>query len=164
MKYIKINLPITSVTLTISFCLFLVSCGKTEPIQEIPIETPKPVEPKPDPKPSPIAVVDLIKSKTTLVKSVISSETSTLDEGITITNLKYINSASKNMSKHIIVADYSYKHVTAQVLNPFNTHEKKLQQSPASAKANERPDPKIRAAVNGDFFSWTNMETSGPFI
>ena len=164
MKYPKVNSHFISVTLTISFCLFFVSCGKTESIQEIPVETPKQEEPKPDPKPSLIAVVDLIKSKTTLVKSVTSSETNTLDEGITITNLKYINSADKNMSMHIIVADFSYKHVTAQVLNPFKTHEKKFQQLPAIVKANEEPNTKIWAAVNGDFFSWSNMETSGPFI
>ena len=156
MKYPKINSHFISVTLTITFCLFFVSCGKTQSIQEIPVETPKQEEPKPDPKPSLIAVVDLIKSKTTLVKSVTSSETNTLDEGITITNLKYINSADKNMSMHIIVADFSYKHVTAQVLNPFNTHEKKFQQLPAIVKANEEPNTKIWAAVNGDFFSGSN--------
>jgi len=145
--------------------VFFVACGKDSPVEETPVpEPPKQEEPKPDTKPVAIDAVDLIKTKTTLVKSITSSETKTLDEGISITNLKYVNSADRKMSIHIIVADFGYKHVTAQVLNPYNSNEKRFQQLPAIVNANEEVGTKIWAAVNGDFFSWENMETSGPFI
>jgi len=165
MHYIKSNLSILSVTLTVLISVVFLACGKDNPVEETPIpEPPKQEEPKPDPKPTSINVVELIKTKTSLVKSVISSDTKTLDEGIAITTFKYVNSADKNMSLQIIVADFGYKHVTAQVLNPYNTNEKRFQQLPAIVKANEEAGTKIWAAVNGDFFSWSNMETSGPFI
>lgn len=165
MNYRKIVFSLLSVTLTICVLMLFLACGKSEPIPNTPVpEPPKQEDPKPDPKPVAIDVVELIKTKTTLVKSVISSDTKTLDEGITITTLKYVNSADKNMSIQVIVADFGYKHVTAQVLNPFNSNEKRFQQLPAIVKANEEVSTKIWAAVNGDFFSWTNMETTGPFI
>jgi len=56
------------------------------------------------------------------------------------------------MSMYLILADFSYKHVTSQILSPFNTYENKFQQLPAIVKANEEPNTKFWVAVDGDFF------------
>lgn len=165
MKNMKLVLANVSVTLT--FCLFVLAfaCSKGNAIVDDPKPNPpKQEDPKPDPKPMPIDVVDLIKTKTTLVKNVIFSETKILAEGISVTNLKYLSSSDKNMSIHVIIADFGYKHVTAQVLNPYNTDEERFQNLADMTKVNEEVGTKILAAVNGDYFSWSNMKTTGPFI
>ena len=155
-----------SVTLTVCFLSLFLSCGKDSTAEEVVKEPEKPKEEEGiNPvTPTPIDVTELIKTKSNQVKSVISTQTQTLEEGISVTTLKYINTADKNMSISVLVADFSYKHINAQALNPYNSDEKRFQVLPDIAKANEEPGTKIWAAVNGDYFSWSNMETTGPFI
>lgn len=164
MNLFKFILRFFSVTLT--FFVF-VHCGKSElPKETIKEPEPKKEEPTPNPQSNPIAidVIELIKTKFSLIKSIVSTDTKVLAEGITAYNIKYVNTSDRNMSIHIIVADFGYKQVTAQVLNPYNTHEKRFQNLTDMVKANEEVGTKIWAAVNGDYFSWSNMETTGPFI
>ena len=161
-KFIKSN-HLFSVTLTF---LFFISCTKTEPAEEI-VKEPEPIEepvPNTPSTPTPIDVFELIKTKSNLVKTVISTDKKELTEGITAYTMKYVNTADRNMSINVIVADFGYKHITAQVLNPFNTTENRFQNLPDMVKANEEAGTKIWAAVNGDYFSWSNMLTTGPFI
>lgn len=150
-----------SVTLT----TFFIFCTKSESEEVI---TPEPEPPKNETPvvstPQAIDVVNLLKTKSTQIKSILSESTQKLSEGITLVNLKYVNAQDKNMSIHVIVADFGYKYVTAQVLNPYNTNDKRFQILPDMVRANEEAGTKIHAAVNGDYFSWSNMETTGPFI
>ncbi|MCA5005707.1 phosphodiester glycosidase family protein [Sphingobacterium bovistauri] len=163
MNYYKNAIRLFSVTLT---TLFFIHCGKSEVPQEI-VKEPEPTEeetPITPTTPTPIDVIELIKTKSSLIKSIISTDTKILAEGITTYSIKYVNTTDRNMNISIIVADMGYKHVSAQVLNPYNSSDNKFQNLPDMARANEEVGTKIWAAVNGDYFSWSNMLTTGPFI
>lgn len=144
----------------------LTSCGKKEVTEAI-APPPKP-DPMPDPKPEEewkgVDVVKLLQEKTSLVKTVTSQSRVMLEKGIEHTAVKFVTNTDKNMSIHVVIGNLASSKVTAQVLNPFNSDEKRFQVLSEMAKDNEEIGTKLLVAINGDYFSWGNMETTGPFI
>ncbi|HMR20009.1 MAG TPA: phosphodiester glycosidase family protein, partial [Sphingobacterium sp.] len=163
----KISTQFITVTFTYGLFFLILSCGKPTVSPEV---NKPPQQEEKDPKeneetspPQPLHVVDLIQKNTTLVKSVISQNVEKLEQGITYTHLRYIDTQDRNMSIYVLVADMSYRNVNIQALNPYDSDEKRFQPLKDMVKDNEKTGTKILAAVNGDYFSWTNMETTGPF-
>jgi hypothetical protein len=146
--------------------VILTSCGKKENT-EISVPKPQP-EPEPEPEPSDswkgVDVVKLLQDKTNLIKTITSQSRVMLEDGIEHTAIKFGTSTDKNMSIHVVIANLASTKVTAQVLNPYNTDEKRFQVLSEMAKDNEEIGTKLSIAINGDYFSWSNMETTGPFI
>jgi exopolysaccharide biosynthesis protein len=158
---------IASLVVTLPIFITLYSCDKSDNVAVI---SPKPVEKeptKPSPTPEPWVGIDAIKAlreKTNLIKTITSQSKVILEEGIEHTNLKFVTNTDHNISMHIVVANLNSSKVTAQVLNSYDSDEKRFQALDAMAKDNEEMGTKLMVAVNGDYFSWSNMETTGPFI
>lgn len=140
--------------------LFITSCGKSEsPVKNPPIKPPvdEPVPGSDNYSPLTKKLVDSKK----LISSIVTDTTFVVTKGVEETDVRYANKDGKAMQLYILKVNLNDPNITMEVATPFNKPDFTKQTVLNMAKEVDKPQHKIVAGINGDFYDINTLIPRG---
>lgn len=136
--------------LTLVYAL-LIGCKKDEAAAQSPVTIKSPLTQK-------------ILDSSGVIAQVFSDTLFDVSPGIKETDIHYLSREGYSMRVFILEVDASHPDILLQAGTPYNAAAYAMQTVPDMAKYMEKPDYRVMAAVNADFFNTTTGEPRGIYV
>ncbi|WP_109694226.1 phosphodiester glycosidase family protein [Chitinophaga deserti] len=136
--------------LTLAYAL-LIGCSKDDAAAQAPVVIKSPLTQR-------------ILDSAGVMAQVFSDTLFEVSPGIKETDIHYLSREGYSMRAFILEVDANHPGILLQAGTPYNAAAYAMQTVPEMAKYMEKPDYKVMAAVNADFFNTTTGEPRGIYV